>query len=249
MKRLITFILCLVIGLTVAQSVNTSLTYTYHLPDNKKDKAPVLIMLHGYGSNETDLFEMHKSFDNRYAVFSLRAPLPLSESGFCWYPLEILKDGTLKYDYKKVIESKKLILSFISNACKTFNLDSNSVVLFGFSQGAILSTDIAFTNPTKIKGIIALSGRLMPETQASLKQPINWQNINKVKMHFAHGYSDNVIKFEEAEKIEKLIKEKQLTNSKCTFYKMAHNICGEELKDIKKWLSGMLSTKPDLKTK
>lgn len=238
---IILFLLVLNLFVT-AQSINTSLTYTYHLPTKTSNKTPLLIMLHGYGSNETDLFEMHKTFDERYAVFSLRAPISIPQSGFCWFPIEIKNDSTLVYDYKKVLESKKLILSFISNACKTFNLDSSNVVLFGFSQGAILSTDIAITTPNKIKGIIALSGMLLKETEAQIKNTKQWQNINQVKIRFAHGYSDNVINIKQAQKIEKLIAEKKLTNSKMKYYKMGHNICGEELNDIKSWLTTMVKS-------
>lgn len=230
----------LVLNLFVsAQSVNTSLTYTFHLPAKTSNKTPLLIMLHGYGSNETDLFEMHKTFDESYAVFSLRAPISIPQSGFCWFPIDIKNDSTLLYDYEKVSESKKLILSFISNACKTFNLDSSNVVLFGFSQGAILSTDIAITTPNKIKGIIALSGLMLKETEAHVKNAKQWQSINQVKMKFAHGFSDNVINIKQAQKIEKLIIEKKLTNSKMKYYKMGHNICGEELNDLKSWLTNM----------
>lgn len=236
MKLFINIFLVFITHSFFSQSIKTTLTYTQNIPSKTTNKTPVLIMLHGYGSNETDLFAMHKSFDNRYAVFSLRAPNSIPNSGYCWFPLDVSEKDKIKYDYNFVQQSKNLILSFISNACKSLNLDSTNVVLFGFSQGAMLSTDIAFTHPNKIKGVIALSGMLMPETQAQIKNDLSWKNINKVKMYFAHGYSDNVIKLTEAEKIDSLISQKKLNNLKMNYYKMSHNICGEELNDIKKWL-------------
>ena len=221
------------VGNLFSQTINTTLTYSVNLPSKKETKIPVLILLHGYGSNETDLFDLAKAFDPRFITFSLRAPNQISESGYCWYPMDFLADGQFKYEYQNAKSSRSKILSFISNACKAYHLDSTRVFLLGFSQGAIMSYDIALSSPDKIKGIMALSGRLLEESK---QIKTNLAQLAKVKVFIAHGNSDNTIKIVEAERANTFFKEKQITDLTFKNYEMTHAISGKELNDIKVWL-------------
>jgi len=225
---------CTVLALLLpAQSINTTLTYSVNRPAKQSAKTPVLIMLHGYGSNEADLFEIARGLDGRFITFSLRAPYSTNEGGFCWYSLEFLPNQEFRYNYKEATESRAKILSFISNACKAYKLDSTQVFLMGFSQGAIMAYDLAIKAPSKIKGIMALSGRLMEESK---QQATDWLKVAKVKMFIAHGNSDNVIKVSEAVKADEFFKSKAVKDLSYKEYEMPHSISGKELNDLKAWL-------------
>jgi phospholipase/carboxylesterase len=244
MKRIIFAALALLYFTTFSQTVNTTLTYSVNAAAKASAKVPVLIMLHGYGSNESDLFEIARGLDGRFVTFSLRAPYTTKDGGFCWYPLEFLPDQQFKYDYNAAAESRAKILSFISHACKAYKLDSTQVFIMGFSQGAIMAYDLAIKAPTKIKGIIALSGRLMEESQ---QQKTDWLQVDKVKIFIAHGNSDNVIKIAEAEKANAFFKEKNIKDLTYKNYEMPHSINGKELNDLKAWLVKAI-TPPGKKT-
>ena len=220
-------------GVLFSQTVKTTLSYSVNLPSKTTSKTPVLILLHGYGSNENDLFDLAKSFDQRFITFSLRAPNETKDGGFCWYDLEFLANQQFKYDYQQATISKAKILSFISNACKAYHVDSTQVFLLGFSQGSIMAYDIALSSPSKVKGILALSGRLMEESKL---QKTNLAQLAKVKIFIAHGNSDNVIKIEESEKANTFFKEKQVLDLTYKNYEMPHSLSGKELNDIKVWL-------------
>jgi len=221
-------------GAFFSQTVKTALTYSVNKPGKTTAKTPVLILLHGYGSNENDLFELANALDPRFITFSLRAPLPTREGGFCWYALEFLPNAQFKYDYREAKESSAKVLSFISNACKAYQLDSTQVFLLGFSQGSIMAYDLALSSPDKIKGILALSGRIMEESKLQKTNPLQFA---KVKFFVGHGNSDNVIKIEEAEKANTFLKEKKVTDLTYKNYEMPHSISGKELNDIKTWLA------------
>ncbi len=244
-----TYILLLLV-LTAAspaqKSIKTDLVYLVKEATLKSDASPVLIMLHGYGSNEADLFDMAANFDGHYTVFSLRAPNEVRGGGYCWYPMEFLPDQQFKYNYEFVKKSRTAVLAFISQACKTYGLDSNKVVLMGYSQGAILSYDLAFAAPRRIKGVMALSGRLLSETVAA---KTDWKLVAAQKYFIAHGSSDNVIKVQEADKAADFLKAKQVPAVQYNRYEMPHAITGQELNDMTAWLSAFLKpAKPaDLK--
>lgn len=234
MKKILILFFSCIYFFSFSQTIKTDLVYKLNEPTKKTDKpAPLLLFLHGYGSNEDDLFAIAKSLDARFMFISLRAPNVIPEGGFCWYPLEFLPDQKFKYDYAKAKESRVKVLSFISNACKTYNLDSNNVFVMGFSQGAIMGYDLALAAPKKIRGVLALSGRMMEESK-NLKT--DWAKAAKTKYFIAHGNSDNVIKIAEADSAVKFLKSKKITDVKYTNYEMPHSINGKELNDIKSWL-------------
>lgn len=246
MKQLLIAVLVFVFCGLNAQKINTDLAYRIKEPSQKTDKIPVLIMLHGYGSNESDLFDISNSLDGRLMVFSLRAPNEIRGGGYCWYPMEFLPDQKFKYDYAEVKKSRVKILSFISKACKDYNLDSTNVFLMGFSQGTIISYDVALAAPKKIKGVLALSGRLLTESSA---QKTDGTAVAKIRLFIAHGRSDNVIKITEAEKATEFFKLKKVTALTYNSYEMPHSINGKELNDIKDWITKAINPKPETEEK
>lgn len=237
MKTTITRTLLLIalflLNFSYGQKITTDLEYLVHEPLKKGEKAPVIIMLHGYGSNEADLFELSKTIGDKFYVFSLRAPFKGKDVGYAWYDLNFLPNKQLSYNYEQLGESKAKILSFISNACKTYKADSNRVILMGFSQGAITAYEIALTNPKKIKGVIALSGRMLEETKQGLTDQ---KEAQKLKLFIGHGYSDNIIDIKEAEKANEFLTSKGFKEISFKRYEMPHSISGGELNDIKTWL-------------
>ncbi len=233
MKQFLTIFFGLVFVLNgLSQKVTTPLVYVVKEPSKKTAKTPIIIMLHGYGSNESDLFDLSKALDERFMVFSLRAPNPVS-SGYAWYHLDFLPNQQFKYSYPEAVESRTKILSFISNACAAYGADSSQVFLMGFSQGAIMAYDIALASPGKIKGVLALSGRMMEESKA-LKT--DWKKAVNVKFFIAHGNSDNVIKISDGEKASEFLKTKKVTDLTYNTYEMPHSLNGKELNDMKQWL-------------
>src|SRR5947208_2896743 len=97
----------------VAQKINTAFTYTVRTPVHATARPPVIILLHGYGSDESDLFSFAPLLNPNCIVFSLRAPNEVQGSGYCWFPLGFLPRQQFSYNYAEIVASRKNILSFI----------------------------------------------------------------------------------------------------------------------------------------
>ncbi len=227
------FIIVLTTGV-FAQKINTSLLYLVNKPAKITSKTPVLVILHGYGSSEKDPIQMAKSLQDKFIVFSLRAPHTTTVGGFAWFPMQFLEWAQFKSDYKQTEKSRAKILSFISNACRAYKVDSTQVFLMGFSQGGMMAYDIALSAPTKVKGVLALSTRLMEETM--LRQDLNWPEIQKVKFLLVGGYSDKVISFLDTYKAHDFLKTKGVWDLGIKFYDIPHTITPQEIIDLKGWL-------------
>lgn len=240
------YILVLLISFSCfAQKINTELTYSVN-PSKAKSNPPVLILLHGYGSSESDLFSLSKSIDDRFLTFALRAPFDGRDVGYSWYELRFLGNKRITSNYDELKQSKAKVLSFISNACAAYKADSTKVFLLGFSQGAIIAYDIGLSNPKKIAGILALSGKMLDDTK---KIKIESSATN-VKFFIGHGKDDNTIDIKEADSANAYLKRNAVKDLTYKTYDMPHSLSGGELNDIKAWLKkalGPAQKEPDKK--
>ena len=157
------------------------LEYIIREPQIKIKRSPVIFMLHGYGSNEEDLFS-----------FANAAPYHLASFGYAWYMINFDADQNNWSDTQQAIESRDLIMQAIEEACRVYDLDARNVTLLGFSQGSILSMAVALSYPKKIRNVIALSGYLNKDI---IKEGYEREH-SMTHFYISHGSSDQVIPVE-----------------------------------------------------
>src|SRR4051812_36919170 len=216
----------------VAQQTDMPLVYTVQQPVQPKQNLPILFYLHGYGANENDLAGLLVDPKDKFITVSVRAPFK-KDAGFSWFDVQFAQDHNLIYSYDQVEKSKAMLLEFISKVCRKYKADSTRVYVLGFSQGAIMAYELALSAPTKIAGIMALSGRMLPETA---KAERDWKTVSQVKIFIAHGKSDDVIKYADSERAYEFLKSKQVKDLTFKYYQMPHTISGIEVADVESWL-------------
>ena len=104
-----------------------------------KVKAIPLFLIHGYGSDENDLFSFAEGIPEYYHIISLRAPYPMQPYGNAWYAINFDAEKGKWSDLEQAKASRDLLHHFIQEKCKEKQLDTNKVCVLGFSQGSILS--------------------------------------------------------------------------------------------------------------
>lgn len=207
------------------------LDYLIKEPEVKKDKNPLLLLLHGYGSNEEDLFSFAEELPNDYFVISVKAPYPLQPYGNAWYAIHFDADQNKFSDDEQAKASRDLIVKFIDELCNKYSIDTNNINLLGFSQGSILSMAVALSYPEKVKNVIALSGYLNTE----LVQSTDLINRHKVNYFIAHGTQDQVIPVDWARKTIPFMEEHN-QNFEYNEYPIGHGVSPKVFMDFKNWL-------------
>lgn len=167
------------------------LDYIVRQPRNSiQDNPPLLLLLHGYGSNENDLFSFANHLHPSLLVVSLRAPHALPMMGFAWYSINFdAKQGKWSDD-EEAIASRELVLQFLDELQQIHSYDPIKVHLLGFSQGAILSYALGLTYPKRFASVIALSGYLNKNI-SQLPKP-----VEAPAFYAAHGTLDEVVPFD-----------------------------------------------------
>lgn len=136
------------------------------------ERMPLLVLLHGYGADENDLFGLVPYLPDGMAVASVAAPLtpPWPMPGRSWYPIEGL-DGR---DAAHVTAAAEALLNWLDET------GAEQVALLGFSQGAAVSLQALRLAPERIGAVVALSGYATPgdlprdPDLAELRPPVFW---------------------------------------------------------------------------
>jgi phospholipase/carboxylesterase len=207
----------------------------YHLVREskvKQAKNPLLLLLHGYGSNEEDLFSFAAQLPDEYFIVSARAPYALPPYGNAWYAITFDNDMNKFSDNDQAIASRDLIAGFIDELIEAYPIDKDKVNLVGFSQGSILSYAVALTYPEKIDRVLALSGYMNMDIIAT---GFTAKDISELRFFISHGIADQVIPVEWARKAPEFLKNLGL-EVEYHEYNAGHGVAPQNFYDLLAWL-------------
>lgn len=207
------------------------LEYLVRKPKVPVENPPLLLLLHGVGSNEEDLFSLTNYLPESLLIVSVRGPLTLGSKSFGWYEV-LFTTGQPKINLEQEGESRKLLLQFLDYLKLNYKFDESNVWIGGFSQGAIMSYSIGLLHSEKVKGIIALSGRLLEENKAQVKVS---EKVLSKKVFISHGTNDRVLSVDYARSVKGFL-ESIGVNPHYQEYEEGHSINREMLKDLIQWL-------------
>ncbi len=141
------------------------LTYTCRPAARLTHRPPMLVLLHGIGGNETGFDALLARLDPRLLVLSVRAPFENTPGAYRWFDVSF-SGRSIDIDPAEAEHSRVAVIQFINDTVMGFGADPRRVYLLGFSQGATLAYSIALTAPSRLRGVVAIGGRVLPETAA-----------------------------------------------------------------------------------
>ena len=218
-----------------------NLKYRYKEPEKLSEenkKTPLLLLLHGFGADENDLFGLAPFMDERFFIVSPRAPFDLPYGGFAWFELTI-QPNNIGYSIKEFEQSRQKILEFVDELIAEHDLDAEKVYLCGFSQGAIMSLSVMLSEPEKFAGVAAMSGRAMPEM---LPAQNNFDALKDFPILVTHGIYDPVLPIENGRATNEILSRLPV-DLEYKEYAMAHEISQESLQDVTNWFRSKLDAK------
>lgn len=214
------------------QQKELSLYHKIREPKVASQKAPLLIMLHGYGSNEEDLFAFAAELPDEFFIISVRAPFPLQPYGHAWYAIHWGTSNGKFIDEVQAVSSREKIATFIEEAKAAYPVDEKDVTLVGFSQGTILSYAVALSYPQKVKNIVGISGCIDPSI---LKEGYEKNDFSDLSVYTSHGTADQVIPVAWARKTKPLLDNLGVENSYSEF-PVGHGVAPQNFAEVQKWL-------------
>ena len=176
---------------------------------------PVVVLLHGFGAPGTDLVGLEGALEGPKGtrfVFPA-APLELADAGFmfdarAWWPIDMerLQQAMMTGQLRDLTQDEPAGLA-AANAAVNGLLDAverelgvtgDRVVLGGFSQGAMLSCDVALRSERALAGLMLFSGTLLAER---VWLPLMPRRAG-LKVVQSHGTQDPILPFVLAERLK-----------------------------------------------
>ena len=212
-----------------------TLEYLVKQPKKSSRNPPLLILLHGYGSNEQDLFSFAEELPEELLIVSARAPYEMGQGGHAWYAINFDNNNGKYSDLEQARTSLGKIDLFIDEIKQKYNTKADKTFLLGFSQGAILSYAFSFLHPNKVNHIIALSGYINEEL---LPSDLTDLQI-KTSYYISHGTVDQVLPVDWARKASPILDNLKLENS-YNEYPVGHGVAPQNFYSFKTWIEGRL---------
>lgn len=215
---------------------NFSLEHLVRHPENSEGKAPLLLMLHGYGSNEEDLFSFASELPEELLIVSARAPLTLGYGSYAWYTIHFERDSANFSDIPEAMSALSTIDKFLDEVLEHYHADPGRVFLLGFSQGTILSSAYALNHPGKVHHVIALSGYINSQL---IRGTLESGTFHELDFFVSHGSVDQVIPVEWARKTGPFLDRLKIPFTYME-YPVGHGVAPQNFFDLLHWLKQRL---------
>lgn len=209
-----------------------SLEYLYHPPAQPEAKG-AFFLLHGYGSNEEDLFSFVGDLPRDYHYISLRAPYALEPFGYAWYAIDFEAPEGKWSNTEQAVESRGAILQFIDEACEAFGIDENNLNLLGFSQGCILSFALSLSFPERFKRVVGLSGHINPKM---LEESYTTKDHQHLRVYSSHGQLDPVIPVAWAQRTPPFLQDLGI-ELQFDEFPIGHGVSPQNFQALRQWLN------------
>ena len=202
-------------------------------PPEERAGRPLLVLLHGYGSNENDLFALAPYLPPAFVIAAVRAPLspPFPTPGWSWFPIE----GLHASDATAATAAAKAFAAWLRGATDA----TTPVGLLGFSQGSVIALQALRLDPSRFAFVVNLAGFVadgdLPTDGelAELRPPVFW----------GRGARDEVIPAARvAHTIDWLPRHVELSGR--VYPGLTHSVSEEELADVVAFLGKQLDALP-----
>ncbi|WP_447587668.1 alpha/beta hydrolase [Microbacterium lacticum] len=202
-------------------------------PPEERAGRPLLVLLHGYGSNENDLFALAPYLPPAFVIAAVRAPLspPFPTPGWSWFPIE----GLHASDATAATAAAEAFAAWLRGATDA----TTPVGLLGFSQGSVIALQALRLDPSRFAFVVNLAGFVadgdLPTDGelAELRPPVFW----------GRGARDEVIPAARvAHTIDWLPRHVELSGR--VYPGLTHSVSEEELADVVAFLGKQLDALP-----
>ena len=200
----------------------------------------LVILLHGYGANAADLMGLSDVLSNECPTTKFVAPdAPepnfVNPNGYQWFPVPQF-DGSTEPDMVLSFKcSYASLYDFVDDQISASGVEATRTILFGFSQGAMMSLHVGPRRADPLGGIVAASGRLLDPDR------LKSEGKSRPPVLLLHGDMDQVVPPSAMPEAEKVLKGCGFSVQSYLSRGVAHGIPPDSLGVAAEFMRGVLS--------
>lgn len=211
---------------------------------NNNDDAPWVIFFHGFGADMNDLQSLGEmiSTHKTYNWLFPNGPLdvPHSVGGKAWWHIDmmelqrIMMTGGERDQSLSTPAGLDKSVDMTMEMIRQLRVPWNKIILGGFSQGAMLATELYLKAPETPKGLVIMSGTLLHQDK--------WKELIPAragqKFFQSHGTHDPVLSHKQAARLETLLTQNGMKGHLMSFAG-GHEIPMPVLKKISEYINSL----------
>ena len=152
----------------------------------------VVVLLHGYGADSADLMGLADPLaphmpDTVFIAPDAPEPCAINPMGFQWFPIPRMDGSTEAAAAASAAASAAKLDAFLDGVLEEEGITPGKLVLFGFSQGTMMSLHVGLRRPEALGGIVGFSGRLL------VPERLEAEIASKPPVLLLHGDADDVV--------------------------------------------------------
>jgi phospholipase/carboxylesterase len=190
------------------------------------DEAPWVVLFHGYGADANDLAPLaevipvaNKNLNWLFPDGFLEVQIGPGWTGKAWWPVNMMEiqmaamAGTPRDLSKDTPPGLNTAYERAMEMIRALKIPWPKIILGGFSQGAMLATELYLHAPETPKGLIIMSGTLL---HADKLRPLVKNRTNQ-SFYLSHGERDEVLSIQGARRLETLLTQGGMKGRLVTF--------------------------------
>ncbi len=147
----------------------------------EETSAPLIVMLHGRGTNEASLANLATSISSQYRIISLRGPIELGPSSYTWFQNRGIG--------RPIPESLRQSLEWFYKFIDSKNPNGSPIAVVGFSGGAAFAGAVALDKRVSLSGTAILYGTIPFDAGLSTEK----DSLAHQRIFVAQGIDDSVM--------------------------------------------------------
>jgi phospholipase/carboxylesterase len=197
-------------------------TVVWSKPEAEREGTPLLVLMHGYGTDESRMVRLFKYLPSEFTCAALRAPMVIGDH-YGWF----LLDYFLANDFADVISATNTVHAWISSVKDRHS----SVSLMGYSQGMAMASTLLRLHPASYKATVGLSGFVLENELLSLTDSFE----SPPPFFWGRDRADLVINGEATEYTGEWLEENTQLTAR-TYPGMGHAMSKAEMVDVSAFL-------------
>jgi phospholipase/carboxylesterase len=170
---------------------NTSLisfgNWTLRIRESTDPAPRLLLLIHGHTGDENSMWVFARAMSDQYWMVAPRAPYTAEDGGFSWRTLQ-----TRNYDElspEMLGSATEALISLVDEYSASAGIEASVFDVMGFSQGAAVSSVLAFMYPERIRKTGLLAG-FVPK---GLEEQLTQRPLEGKPFFVAHGTKDETV--------------------------------------------------------
>ena len=175
---------------------NTSLitfkTWTLRIRESTRPTPRLLLLIHGHTGDENSMWVFARAMPDHYWMVAPRAPYGAESGGYSWRPPQT---GNLDQVGSEMLGSTaEALIRLVDEYSASVGIDASVFDVMGFSQGAAVSSLLAFLYPKRIRKTALLAG-FVP---SGLEELVTQRPLEGKQFFVAHGTKDETVPIDRA---------------------------------------------------